>query len=203
MKKFDASLCNERLVMKFTESDEERPTVVERNLMYLSPWASVMSRTLVLPGRVKMETYHSLQQADYVSVFAMTPDGRIPLVRQYRPALEKYTIELPGGLRDGNESIEVCALRELYEETGLKASNAPVALGKFAPDTGRLENHLWGYAVNVPCEVDRAWQPDLGVEPIWATREQLHHWLLNGEFDHALHIALICMAQLRGFFKWN
>jgi ADP-ribose pyrophosphatase len=89
-----------------------------------------MARTLVLPGKAKPEIYHSLQQADYVSVFAMTPDGRIPLVRQYRSALEKYTLELPGGLRDGDESPEVCALRELYEETGLKASGAPVALGR-------------------------------------------------------------------------
>lgn len=189
--------------MKVTQTGAECPRVVERELTRLSPWASVMARTLLLPGRATPETYHSLQQADYVGVFAMTPDGRIPLVRQYRSALEKYTIELPGGLRDGDESPEVCALRELYEETGLKASDAPVALGRFSPDTGRLENHLWGYAVHVPGEVAATWQPELGVEPIWATREQLRQWLLSGEFDHALHIALIGMAQLHGFFEWN
>jgi ADP-ribose pyrophosphatase len=125
-----------------------------------------MARTLVLPGKAKPGTYHSLQQADYVSVFAMTPDGRIALVRQYRSALEKYTLELPGGLRDGDESPEICALRELYEETGLKASDAPVALGRISPDTGRLENHLWGYAVQVAGDVVSNWQPELGVEPL-------------------------------------
>jgi ADP-ribose pyrophosphatase len=162
-----------------------------------------MARTVALPDKAQPEIYHSLQQADYVSVFAMTSDGLIPLVRQYRSALEKYTIELPGGLRDEDESPEVCAMRELYEETGLKASDAPFALGRFAPDTGRLENRLWGYAVRVPGVVDATWQPERGVEPIWANRTQLRQWMLSGEFDHALHIALIGMAQLHGFFDWT
>jgi len=189
--------------LKVTPTSTDCPHVVERQLTRLSPWASVMARTLVLPGKSKPEIYHSLQQADYVSVFAMTPDGRIPLVRQYRSALEKYTLELPGGLRDGDESPESCAMRELYEETGLKVSDAPVALGRLAPDTGRLENRLWGYAVHVSGDVVSTWQPEVGVEPIWLTRTQLRQYLLSGEFDHALHIALICMAQLHGFFEWN
>jgi len=179
------------------------PSVVKRELTHLSPWASVMARTLVLPGRTQPETYHSLQQADYVSVFAMDPDGRIPLVRQFRSALEKYTIELPGGLRDGDEQPIDCAMRELYEETGLKGSDAPIVLGCFAPDTGRLENRLWGYAVHVPSVVASTWEPELGVEPIWVSRKQLRQWLLSGEFDHALHIALIGMALMHGFFEWN
>lgn len=61
-----------------------------------------MTRTLVMPGKAQAEDYHSLRQTDYVSVLAVTDDGRVPLVRQYRPALEKFTLELSGGLRDGD-----------------------------------------------------------------------------------------------------
>lgn len=179
------------------------PSILRRKLTPLSPWATVVARTLVLPGRTHPEVYHSLRQADYVSVFAMTPDGRIPLVRQYRSALERYTIELPGGLRDGDESPEHCALRELYEETGMKTNDSPMALGCFAPDTGRLENRLWGYAVHVSGIAGRVWQPEPGIEPIWVTRKQLRQWVLSGEFDHALHIALIGMALLHGFLEWE
>ena len=46
------------------------------------------------------------------------------MVRQYRNALERYTIELPAGkLDDPNEKGIVCASRELEEETGYRSEN--------------------------------------------------------------------------------
>lgn len=59
---------------------------------------------------------HRKGAACVVSVF---PDGRLLLVRQYRPALGRYTWELPAGGRDSvEEDTKVCAERELREETG-------------------------------------------------------------------------------------
>ena len=106
-----------------------------------------MTRMLVMPGKAQAEDYHSLRQADYVSVLAVTDDGRVPLVRQYRPALEKFTLGLLGRLRDGDEAPERAALRELGEEMGLQTISAPSAQGCRAPETGRLENRLWGFMV--------------------------------------------------------
>ncbi|GMH66201.1 hypothetical protein TL16_g12318 [Triparma laevis f. inornata] len=42
----------------------------------------------------------------------------IVLVRQFRPPIGKYTIEIPAGLIDEGESIAEAALRELREECG-------------------------------------------------------------------------------------
>lgn len=38
-----------------------------------------MTRTLVMPGKAQAEDYPSLSQADYLSVLAVTDDGRLPL----------------------------------------------------------------------------------------------------------------------------
>lgn len=53
------------------------------------------------------------------AIVAVKEDGKILLVKQYRPALERETLELPAGSRDSvTEDTAVCAKRELEEETG-------------------------------------------------------------------------------------
>ena len=55
------------------------------------------------------------------AILPVLPDGRIVMVRQYRNALERETIEIPAGARDSKtEDTKVCATRELEEETGVQ-----------------------------------------------------------------------------------
>ena len=52
------------------------------------------------------------------AVVPILPDGRILMVRQYRNALDRETIEIPAGGLNENEDPFECAKRELQEETG-------------------------------------------------------------------------------------
>jgi ADP-ribose pyrophosphatase len=47
-------------------------------------------------------------------------DGRLLMVRQYRNALDRYTLEIPAGGLNPNEPTIDAAARELEEETGYK-----------------------------------------------------------------------------------
>ncbi len=53
------------------------------------------------------------------AVIPVMDDGKIIMVRQWRNALDKYTLEIPAGARDSAEETgRECAARELEEETG-------------------------------------------------------------------------------------
>jgi ADP-ribose pyrophosphatase len=84
--------------------------------------------------------YVSRQRASgAVHIMATTSDGRIILVEQERVPVRARTIELPAGIigdeaAHRDEKVEVCALRELMEETGFHSTEARVVYtGPTAP----------------------------------------------------------------------
>ena len=58
-----------------------------------------------------------------VAVIPVTDDNKIIMVEQYRKALERTIIEIPAGKLEAGEKPEVCAARELEEETGYECAN--------------------------------------------------------------------------------
>lgn len=56
-----------------------------------------------------------------VAIVALTDDGRVCLVRQFRAALDRVTVEIPAGKLEAGEDPLACAERELLEETGMVA----------------------------------------------------------------------------------
>ena len=55
-------------------------------------------------------------------------EDAILLIEQWRPVHKKNTLELPGGKVESGEAPEMAAMRELYEETGIKASDTELIL---------------------------------------------------------------------------
>ncbi len=70
--------------------------------VYSTPWFDLIAKTM----REGEPPYYSLRLPDYVGILAFTPERRIIAVRQYRPAVEQYTLELPAGLVDPGEAPE-------------------------------------------------------------------------------------------------
>jgi ADP-ribose pyrophosphatase len=176
------------------------PTIVARRRTVLSPWVTLSERDARFPGASETpQLFHSLVQADYVSLLAETDDGRIVLVEQFRPALERRTLELPGGLLDDGEDPAVCAGRELTEETGFAAQTPPRLIGNLIADSARLENRVWCFHAK-PVVAQAGWRPEPGVEPRLVTKQELRDLVTNGAFDHAPHVAILGLAILRGQF---
>jgi 8-oxo-dGTP pyrophosphatase MutT (NUDIX family) len=80
-------------------------------------------------------------ELDYVrhpgaaAVVAVDEAGRVCLVKQYRHGILDFLWEIPAGKLDAGELPEICAVRELKEETGVTAKRW-TAMGKFLPAPG-------------------------------------------------------------------
>lgn len=171
------------------------PIVTQRLSTTLSPWVTLVERHLADGGGAPLGAFHSLAQADYVNTLALTAAGDILLVEQYRPAQERLTLELPGGLVDPGEAPADCAMRELAEETGYRAA-APRLLGRLSPDPGRLDNHAWGFFAAGAAPIP-GWRAEPGVTPRLLGRDAFIAAIESGAFDHAGHLGIVGLALLR------
>jgi len=77
-------------------------------------------------------------------ILPLFKNGDIILIRQYRYPLQTVFLELPAGKLDENEAAEICAERELLEETGYHAKELNL-LTKFYPCIGYSDEEMWLY----------------------------------------------------------
>ena len=101
----------------------EKPVrLIERKLAYKGAVLDVYDDYVDVGGhRAHWDFLHHVGAA---AVLPVMEDGRILLVRQFRHALNRYTLELPAGKRDSeDEDFIICARRELEEETGYRSDD--------------------------------------------------------------------------------
>ncbi len=92
---------------------------VGRELVRRGPILDIYADTMELPDGKREEWDFVSHRMGAAAVVPVREDGKILMVRQYRNAIERMTLEIPAGSRDSvTEDTKVCAARELEEETG-------------------------------------------------------------------------------------
>jgi ADP-ribose pyrophosphatase len=165
------------------------PLITNRSVKFTTPWFDIVAKEM----RVGDPPYYSVRMADCVSVVAFTREQEVVLVRQYRPAVERYTIELPSGHVEADETPEQSARRELEEETGYRADKIEL-LGALLSDAGRNENRMWCFLAPTVLPPDTEYYPEPGIERVLIHRNSLFDMIAEGKFDHALHLGVITLA---------
>lgn len=97
---------------------------INRELVYKGSILDIYKDTMSIDNEKVEEWDFISHRKGAAAVLPVLPDGRIIMVRQYRNALERETIEIPAGCRDSiNEDTKITAARELEEETGYKSND--------------------------------------------------------------------------------
>lgn len=106
----------------------------------------VQKDTVLLPNGQEA-TREVVHHPGAVAVVALK-EGELIMVRQYRYPISKETLEIPAGKIDPGEEPQVCATRELREETGYQGDLK--FLGSFNTSPGFADEiiHLY-YATNL------------------------------------------------------
>lgn len=107
---------------KLREMDMEHIQRINRELVVKGSIIEYYHDTMQLPdGRTS--TWDFIKHNGAVAVVAVREDGKLLMVRQYRNALDRETLEIPAGALDYPEEPPMeAALRELQEETGYVGS---------------------------------------------------------------------------------
>lgn len=179
---------------------EEWPKVRSRRTTAVSQWMDLIAREVEFSPGAEPQIYHAVNQLDYLAIVALTPDGRIPIVRQYRPAIEAFTWELPAGLLERGEEPAAACSRELLEETGYPA-RAVHSLGPpAAACTGRLSNHVHSFFVETDERV-ADFTPEPGMTVALKSPAELAGLIKSGAFVQQLHLGALLLAELGSFLS--
>lgn len=173
--------------------------LLDSRVVVRTPIFTVRAERSVSPASGYEKEWTILDADDWVNVIPVTPEGRIVLIRQYRPGHRAYTIEIPGGAVDpGDPDGAAAARRELREETGYKADRFAL-LGTVEPNPAFQTNRCSSYLATGARRVGPQ-EPDPGeeIEVFEADEAEVSRMLRDGRIAHALVVAAFFWRALRG-----
>ncbi len=115
-------------------------------------------------GEKGWHTYQVVRHPGGVGVLPLHPGGEVSLIRQLRPAVDAFMLEIPAGRLAPGEETARCGRRELSEETGLIAGKME-SLGIIHPSPGVFDEvvHLFLATDLVQGEADPEHYEDIEV----------------------------------------
>jgi ADP-ribose pyrophosphatase len=128
------------------------------------------------------------------AVVAIDGGGRVCVVRQYRHGVTDFLWEIPAGKLDAGEPPEVCAVRELAEETGVKARRW-TSMGQFLPAPGIFSEVIHLYLARDLVIGTAAPDADEELEIRWMPIADAAEKVLRGEWNDGKTALALWRAQ--------
>lgn len=135
-----------------------------------------------------IEKYDVVEHKGACSMVAIDEDGKILMVRQYRIAIQKESLELPAGGINPGEDPKTCAMRELEEETGYRVEEAEHLIDVFT-SVGFCNEKIYLYYADklIPSKQNLDFDEYVQVERY--TLDEIVAMCLSGEIEDSKTVA--------------
>jgi 8-oxo-dGTP pyrophosphatase MutT (NUDIX family) len=135
-----------------------------------------------------------LEFRSWANVVALTKNGEVVLVKQYRHGVCEPLLEFPGGVVEDGEAPMGGAKRELLEETGYSASHL-IQVGQMYPNPALQTNTLHCFlALDAEKVGEQSLDAGEDIEVHLVPLDELVEMAKHGEFRHGLMTAVLFFA---------
>ncbi len=122
---------------------------IRNKFVFENKWLKIDQVFFKLPNN-KIYDYYFVRGDPVIAILGITIDNNVLLVKQYRPATDKFMTDIPGGGMEDGENSKQTAKREFLEETGYEITKLR-KLTTFYFDSGRSDKYSTiyvGQAIN-------------------------------------------------------
>lgn len=171
--------------------------LLESEYLHKKRWLTVRQDKCELPNGKVIDSFYVNEYPNWVNVFALTKDGKVIMVKQYRHGINTIEIELPGGVAEEGESMEEAVLREAMEETGYKFENIE-HLGKVCANPSTTNNYMHMFLATGGEKVAEQKLDDTEeVEVLLLTIDEVKALVKDNKMMQSLHVNCIFYALAR------
>ena len=164
-----------------------------KKIVFETEWFTVEEEYFNHIESLSGKPYYRITQPDSVVILALTDNNEIVLIKQFRPALDITTLEIPSGNIDDNETPEEAVARELYEETGYRCTSIK-SLGMGSVLVNRLKTGIFTF-LGTGAVKDPQFQPGDDIQVVLSTPEELKERVVSGHFDNLAMLSLLVLAD--------
>jgi len=159
--------------------------------VYATPIFDLHRRRSAHPKRGERD-FFVIDPSDWVNIIPITVKREVVMVRQFRHGIGAFTLEIPGGMIDPDDTSPAAAgRREMQEECGFDTEDI-VPLGRVHPNPAIQPNFCYSFLAR---NVKKVRQPHANpggseeTEVVMVPLKGVKELIANGKITHALVIA--------------
>ena len=171
--------------------------VLESTYLHKEPWLTIRKDKCLLPNGNIVPAFYVNEYPDWVNAFALTKEGKVIMVRQYRHGIGSVETELPGGVVEDGETWQEGVKRETLEETGYTFDKVEY-LGKISANPSTTNNFMHMFLATGGEKIaEQNLDDSEEVEVLLMTIDEVKQLVKENKIMQSLHVNCIMYALAR------